>query len=487
MTEQFIEYDTITPEQMERWFNSNKNVLIYGDHGVGKTSIIKNYWDSIGIKYQIFSGATLDPWVDIIGIPKLVTRNREKVLEFARPKNMDENLEAIFIDEYNRSHPQVRNALLELKQFKTINGRSFPKLKVVWAAANPKDTENNYDVDELDPAQQDRFHIIIKLANKVNFDYFSKKYNPIVAKSAVDWYNNIDPSQKSFLSPRRVDYAIEHFLSGGEIRECIPNKNINVSTLIKGLVGNSEFSIFKAAVDSNNLSVIKSFLSDQKKYQSVLKESLQDADCCKAIVKYADPELSLSLAESEERIAMFLQKEISTNRSISDAFNDIKKARGNNPAWYENSFDLLFHIRAAKDDFESKISILSQAKTFVEVKDIQSAIGSKPVTQILDDIKCPKNICLVGTNKESAINFLRFAVQYCGTSLKTIDLDDDNKKEFSSKFKTLFYSSINYFYKIDNSLLDVEFYCPGALVLSYGGKIKSNKSTQKGKMVSEDL
>ena len=43
------------------------------------------------------------------------------------------------MDEFSRAHKKVRNAVMELIQFKSINGRKFKNLKIVWAAINPDD------------------------------------------------------------------------------------------------------------------------------------------------------------------------------------------------------------------------------------------------------------------------------------------------------------------------------------------------------------
>ena len=156
----------ITNNKLDFWLKKNKNVLLIGNHGVGKTSIVMDGFERNGLvlneSYKIFSGGTLDPWTDFIGIPKKVTNeDGEDHLEYIRPEYMNDKLEAIFMDEYNRTNPKVRNALMELIQFKSINGRKFPNLKVVWAACNPpSDDDFNYDVEEVDEAQGDRFQII---------------------------------------------------------------------------------------------------------------------------------------------------------------------------------------------------------------------------------------------------------------------------------------------------------------------------------------
>ena len=112
------------------------NVLLVGNHGVGKTAIVRTALDDLGLVWKYFSASSIDPWVDLVGVPK----EKDGVLELIRPATLDfENLQVIFLDEYNRAPKKVRNACMELIQFGSINGKKFPKLQLVIAAINPDD------------------------------------------------------------------------------------------------------------------------------------------------------------------------------------------------------------------------------------------------------------------------------------------------------------------------------------------------------------
>lgn len=125
---------SIRPETLDWWFNTNKNVMLIGRHGVGKTAMIKSCFERHGLKhnetYLYFSASTLDPWVDLIGCPKEVKDEDGRVyLDIVRPKNLYQGkIVAIFFDEFNRSPKKVRNAVMELLQFKSINGFKFPEI-----------------------------------------------------------------------------------------------------------------------------------------------------------------------------------------------------------------------------------------------------------------------------------------------------------------------------------------------------------------------
>lgn len=198
------------------WFDARLNVMLIGKHGVAKTAQITQVFDKVCPgKWVYFSAPTLDPWIDLIGIPKAMPDGAGgEVIKYVRPEAMDESLEAIFIDEYNRSHKKVRNAVMELIQFKRINGKSFPNLKVVWVACNPGSDDDTsdarYDVDEIDDAQLDRFHITVNVDEKPCKTYFTSKFNKDVAEIIMTWYKALP--KEVYISPRRIEYAVTAIL-----------------------------------------------------------------------------------------------------------------------------------------------------------------------------------------------------------------------------------------------------------------------------------
>lgn len=212
-------------EELDFAVEHNLNVLFVGRHGVGKTSIAKQTFERHGLRYLYFSGSTMDPWVDFIGVPREHNDNDGKgsFLDIVRPKHFrDDEIEAIIIDEYNRSDPAVQNAVMELIQFKSINGRKFENLRMVWAAINPPGMKDNYNVGNLDPAQLDRFEMSFEVPYKPSLKYFKKKYGHAVAKNAIDWWNALNDTAKDKVSPRRLDYAVQTFIDGGPITAVLP-------------------------------------------------------------------------------------------------------------------------------------------------------------------------------------------------------------------------------------------------------------------------
>lgn len=211
------------------------NVLLSGHHGVGKTAIIKEIFTAafgeINKDWLYFSGATMDAWTNFVGCPKsVIDENGMEVLDIIPPKAMAyNNIKAIFIDEYNRAPKPVRNAVMELLQFKSVNGRSFDNLKVVWGAINPSDDEDTYDVDKLDPAQEDRFEIQLDIPYKLNQVYLKSTYGDS-AIPFMEWWNALDKETRLLVSPRRLDKAIKINGFGGNLAHVF-NKKLNLNDL----------------------------------------------------------------------------------------------------------------------------------------------------------------------------------------------------------------------------------------------------------------
>ncbi len=300
-------------ERLKKHFAASSNVLITGAHGVGKTSIIKQVFEENGLvlneSWLYFSGSTLDPWVDFIGIPKEIEYNGKKCIEIIPPKAFanEGNIQAIFIDEFNRSPSKIRNALLELCQFKSINGRKFPNLKVVWAAINPEDEENTYDVERLDPAQKDRFpgnQIFVPYV--CDIEYFKNKYGNDVATTSINWWNELPEMIKKQVSPRRLDYALEYMAKGIPLEDILP-KDSNVNKLRQDLNNGPVDKKLSKLYETKNVKEAKLFLNVENNYSSAIKLINNNPEYVKFFVPLIKKEkLCLLIADESMNISDYI-------------------------------------------------------------------------------------------------------------------------------------------------------------------------------------
>lgn len=274
-------------KKMGHWMANNLNVLLRGRHGVGKTSMILEALKRAGFEddeWLYFSGATLDPWVDFVGVPKekVDEETGKSYLELVRPKAfLNDRIRFIFIDEYNRTHKKIRNAAMELIQFKSINSHRFPNLDMVWTAINPHEDdelENEYDVEKLDPAQEDRFHIQYDIPYKPDKAFFREKFGEKTADVAIEWWNSLKRGKEKHhlkVSPRRLEYALMVHQANGDIADVLP-EGVNYSMLKEKLFTVPSLTQLVEYVNEGDKEAVKKHLSDDNNYDFVIQNIIED-------------------------------------------------------------------------------------------------------------------------------------------------------------------------------------------------------------------
>ena len=121
------------------------------------------------------------------------------------------------------AHPKIQNAVLEIIQFRSINGKPLPKLKMVWAAINPPD--DIYQVSQLDPVLVDRFHVHLQVTAEPSADYYINKVGiprHIAHALVLWWQRDLDDSLRKMISPRRLEYIGTNYIKGVEPRFSLP-------------------------------------------------------------------------------------------------------------------------------------------------------------------------------------------------------------------------------------------------------------------------
>lgn len=197
------------------------NALLVGKHGIGKTTRPRNYLDQNKIPYLFFNCPTMDVYEDVRGFPV----ERDGKINYIKPETADwDNAQYVILDEPNRAHLKVVNALYELIQFHTINGRHFPNLRGVIATMNPPD--DNYTVETVDQSFIDRFDCVFYVEAELDKQYLQMKYPFITNEmftNIYNWWTALpQETRDKNASPRRVDYAIGVFAKGGKVSYSIP-------------------------------------------------------------------------------------------------------------------------------------------------------------------------------------------------------------------------------------------------------------------------
>ena len=132
-------------------------VLLRGRHGIGKSQVV----------YQLAANASL-PVVerrasqmtegDLVGLPS-VDGNRTSFNPPDWFKQACEEPVCLFLDEVDRATLEVRQGIFELTDSRKLNGHNLHPDTIIFAAVNGGEHGENYQVNEMDPAELDRWSV----------------------------------------------------------------------------------------------------------------------------------------------------------------------------------------------------------------------------------------------------------------------------------------------------------------------------------------
>ena len=136
---------------------TDQNLMLVGNHGIGKSEILTEYFSGKGMKVvPLFLGQMSDPG-DLIGIPN--RNNTTGKTEFMPPYwfPLDGKPIVLFLDELNRARPEVLQTIMDLALNRTLAGRKLPDGSRIISAVNDGD---QYQLTDLDPALVSRFNVV---------------------------------------------------------------------------------------------------------------------------------------------------------------------------------------------------------------------------------------------------------------------------------------------------------------------------------------
>lgn len=133
-----------------------QNIMLAGAHGIGKSRILTEYFESRGIPVvTLFLGQMSDPG-DLIGLPN--KNEKTGKTEFLPPYWFPTEGEPIvlFLDELNRARPEILQSVMDLALNRKLAGRPLPPGSRIISAVN---AGQEYQLTDLDPALVSRFNI----------------------------------------------------------------------------------------------------------------------------------------------------------------------------------------------------------------------------------------------------------------------------------------------------------------------------------------
>ncbi len=134
----------------------SQNILLVGRHGIGKSQIIKGFYEGEGLNtISFFLGQMSDPG-DLIGL--MYKNEATGHSEFLPPWwwPLDGKPVVLFLDEMNRARPEILQSVMDLTLNRTLAGKKLPEGSLVVSAVNEGE---EYQLTDLDPALVSRFNV----------------------------------------------------------------------------------------------------------------------------------------------------------------------------------------------------------------------------------------------------------------------------------------------------------------------------------------
>lgn len=210
-----------------------KPIFIFGAPGIGKTEIVAQVCDELGIQLMTVDLQFMDP-ADFLGVPKVVDVASDDPVGsgvtranppqwLPRDNGAGDKGGIIFFDELNRAADPVITGMMNLAQGRRVNTYNLPEKWLIVAAGNRPSDDAPEKVKELGTALADRFSIYNYVPSvKGWIDYVQKSEKPLKgAMGAVpgevvlpelvsflefseDYFHTLDPNKPDvkFATPR---------------------------------------------------------------------------------------------------------------------------------------------------------------------------------------------------------------------------------------------------------------------------------------------
>jgi hypothetical protein len=205
------EVDQATLMQMLRYFiKQGGNLITFGPAGTGKTEMAMQASEAEKYDFRYLNLSVLEA-PDLIGLPTIDESSEIKRTDYALPKMLPprgsrERPVVLLVDEVDKAKPELQNPMLELFQFKSINGTPLD-VHAVIATANLPD-ENAFS--------QPMSHA---LTNRCACFRTNCRFDPW-----QDWAVNagVNPLPVAFLS-RNTELLLKPPPSGDDTAYCHPS------------------------------------------------------------------------------------------------------------------------------------------------------------------------------------------------------------------------------------------------------------------------
>lgn len=222
-------------ELMTLCYKANRSTLFEGPHGVGKSELLKQAADVLGIDFIVRDLSLMEP-PDLVGIPRM----NGKTTKYLPPEFLPTRGKGILcFEELNRAEKYMRAPCLQLLTERTLNDYCLPDGWLPVAAINPAEGELIYEVTDLDPALLSRFVRVALIPDQVEWLEWARR-NGI--HTAVMDYVAQDPSV--FDHPDSNPRAWKYVSDVVTTHETMSSDTASLRAAVAGLVGDQRAGAF---------------------------------------------------------------------------------------------------------------------------------------------------------------------------------------------------------------------------------------------------
>lgn len=169
-------------------------IMLRGPHGIGKSEVVKQIAKKVD-KKLIDTRLSQKSEGDLVGLPK---EKSEKYTDFLPPYWFYTACQepcVLFLDEADRAIIEVRQGAFEIGDSRSLNGATLHPETLVFSACNNgmHGQASNYDVNDLDPAELDRW-TVIDLEPTLD-DWLQYAISIGVEDCIIDFHNDVSREQ----------------------------------------------------------------------------------------------------------------------------------------------------------------------------------------------------------------------------------------------------------------------------------------------------
>ncbi len=154
-------------------------VMIRGKHGMGKSETVYQFAASVGMPVVERRASQMTEG-DLVGLP-VINGDRTAWNPPDWYKEACEKPVVLFLDEIDRATTEVRQGIFQLTDSRTINGHRLHPDTLIFAAVNGGTHGAQYAVNDMDPAELDRWTVFDLEPSEEDFlSYANGKIHPMV-------------------------------------------------------------------------------------------------------------------------------------------------------------------------------------------------------------------------------------------------------------------------------------------------------------------